>query len=71
MRVDKPSRRSWLLIFLALLIFPVSVGAQDAANFFEENCTVCHTIGDGPLSGPDLKGVAQRKDRDWLIRFLR
>ena len=70
-RVDKLPHGSWLLIFLALLIFPVSVGAQDAANFYEENCTVCHTIGDGPLSGPDLKGVAQRKDRDWLIRFLR
>ena len=70
-RVDKLPHGSWLLIFLALLIFPVSVRAQDAANFFEENCTVCHTIGDGPLSGPDLKGLAQRKDRTWLIQFLR
>ena len=50
---------------------PLRMDAQDAAKFFEENCTVCHTIGEGPLSGPDLKGVTQRKDREWLIQFLR
>ncbi|MBI4461172.1 MAG: c-type cytochrome [Acidobacteria bacterium] len=44
--------------------------AQDAANFFEESCAVCHTIGSGPLAGPDLKDVSKRKDRAWLERFL-
>jgi mono/diheme cytochrome c family protein len=45
-------------------------GAQEAASFYEENCASCHTIGGGPLGGPDLKGVTSRRDRDWLIRFL-
>ena len=52
------------------MLFPVSLGAQDAANFFEGNCTLCHTVGEGPRAGPDLQDVTQRKDRDWLIRFL-
>jgi len=30
----------------------------------------CHTIGGGPLTGPDLKEVAKRKDREWLVRFM-
>ena len=71
MRFDEARHRSWMAVFLALLMFPISVGAQDAEQFFEENCTVCHTIGEGPLAGPDLKGVTQRQQREWLIRFLR
>jgi cytochrome c2 len=31
--------------------------AQEAADFFRQNCANCHTIGDGRLTGPDLKGV--------------
>lgn len=44
--------------------------AQEAADFFRDNCTSCHTIGGGRLTGPDLKGVLQRKDRAWLAQFV-
>jgi mono/diheme cytochrome c family protein len=44
--------------------------AQDAADFFRQNCVSCHTVGGGRLTGPDLKNVTQRKDRAWLIEFL-
>jgi len=30
----------------------------------------CHTIGGGKLVGPDLKGVEERKDREWLLGFI-
>ncbi len=45
-------------------------GAQDAADFFRQNCISCHTVGGGRLTGPDLKNVTQRKEREWLIEFL-
>jgi len=70
-QTDERHSGQWLSFFLVLLILPVSVSAQDAAKYFEDNCTVCHTIGEGPLAGPDLKGVTQRQQREWLIRFLR
>ena len=70
-KADPGPASLWPSLLLVLLIFPVSVSAQDAAKFFEENCTVCHTIGSGPIAGPDLKGVTQRRDRKWLTRFLR
>ena len=70
-KADQGHTRLWPALFLVLSIFPVSVNAQDAAKFFEENCTACHTIGSGPIAGPDLKGVTQRKDRKWLTGFLR
>lgn len=44
--------------------------AQEAAEFFKQNCASCHTIGGGRLTGPDLKDVTQKKDRDWLARFI-
>ncbi len=43
---------------------------QEAVGFFRQNCTSCHTIGGGRLTGPDLKNVNQAKDRAWLADFL-
>jgi mono/diheme cytochrome c family protein len=44
--------------------------AQVPADYFRQNCAVCHTVGGGHLIGPDLEGVTKRKDRAWLIKFL-
>ena len=33
---------------------------------FLKRCVSCHTIGGGVLIGPDLKGVAERRDASWL-----
>ena len=43
---------------------------QDAEAFFKQNCAACHTIGGGKLLGPDLKGVTQAKDHEWLEKWL-
>lgn len=56
----------WLVACLAA----APAMGQEAADFFRENCTSCHTIGGGRLTGPDLKGVLARKDRPWLAQFL-
>ena len=57
------------LAFLVLLI-STSTSAQETAAFFKQNCASCHTIGGGKLTGPDLKGVLERKDREWLQKFI-
>jgi protein SCO1/2 len=38
---------------------------------FQSRCSACHTIGKGDAVGPDLAGVTTRRDRDWLVRYLR
>ena len=48
---------------------PWSVAAGPA-RFFGQNCAGCHSIGGGALTGPDLKHVTRRKDRDWLVHLL-
>ncbi|MGE3778778.1 MAG: cytochrome c family protein [Pirellulaceae bacterium] len=54
--------------FLNLCSMPAR--AQDSPDYFRQNCTNCHTIGGGRLAGPDLKNVGQRRDAEWLIRFI-
>ena len=38
--------------------------------FFQSQCSVCHTIGQGDKMGPDLAGVTARRDRAWLARYI-
>ena len=37
---------------------------------FEETCVVCHTIGGGPLVGPDLAGITALRDTQWLANWI-
>lgn len=62
-----------LILFLAAL----SSHASDApspfqrdAAFFQAKCAKCHTIGRGDRVGPDLKGLAQRREKAWTMGFL-
>lgn len=60
----------------ALLFFAIPASGQrtvsdEAVNYFKVNCVSCHTIGGGALVGPDLYEVEKRKDRAWLVRFMR
>lgn len=44
--------------------------ATPGAGLFAKACSGCHTVGYGDLVGPDLKGVTERRQPDWLRRFL-
>jgi mono/diheme cytochrome c family protein len=45
--------------------------ATDAKRIFNQRCTACHTYGRGVKVGPDLKGVTIRRQRPWLLQFIR
>ena len=57
-------------VVFALAAMPPRSTAQQASDFFQQNCTSCHTIGGGRLTGPDLKDVTKQKDRAWLEHFI-
>jgi len=61
-------------LLLPALLLPLFASlpskAQDRMDDFRVNCMSCHTIGGGRLVGPDLRNVAERKDRAWLARFI-
>ena len=69
------SIRRWRLQSLAIFCVVWAFVASDAyavdpATDFKQACASCHTIGGGPRTGPDLKDVSKRKDRDWLVKFI-
>ena len=53
------------------LLLASSAAAQTPEDLFKTKCVICHTIGLGKFIGPDLKGVNERRDRAWLLPFIR
>jgi mono/diheme cytochrome c family protein len=45
--------------------------AAEPKKIFNSRCTACHTFGHGVKVGPDLKGVTARRQRPWLVTFIR
>ena len=45
--------------------------ARPGEDLFNTRCTACHSIGQGDKLGPDLLGVVSKRDRQWLMRWLR
>ena len=63
----------FLSCFITLLIlltgsFPVL--ADQGKDLFDKQCASCHSIGGGDGGGPDLKGVAEKRAGDWLVRII-
>jgi len=47
-----------------------SLAKRGTFIFSNKGCSICHGIG-GQKAGPDLLGVMDRRDHDWLRRFLK
>lgn len=61
---------TWCVLCLLVAVCPA------AADFSPEEvwasrCGTCHTVGEGDDVGPDLLGIHERRERDWLIDFIR
>jgi mono/diheme cytochrome c family protein len=75
MIANQPNKsRFWLIpaVWMGLILMASlpSISAQTAQDYFTTNCSSCHTIGGGPLLGPDLKGLSERQNRDWLVPWI-
>ena len=61
-----------LIAFLLFSLISMNSFAQDEGKqLFEKNCQVCHKIGGGKLVGPELLGITQLREREWLVKFIR
>ncbi|MDB5903644.1 MAG: hypothetical protein JWM26_2522 [Betaproteobacteria bacterium] len=43
---------------------------ESGQYLFQSRCAACHTIGQGDRVGPDLSGIAARRERAWLTRYV-
>lgn len=69
--LSKYSVSSVKIILLSLFFLTVTKAfSQNGELLFTQNCTACHTIGGGPLVGPDLKGVSEKYEESWLLKFI-
>ena len=66
------------VLFLALVFLTVSAHTEESVEaakgkelFQSKGCVACHTIGDGKLSGPDLQGVTERREEEWLKKWIK
>ena len=50
-----------------------SAQGNDVANgekLFKSNCAACHKL-EGKLLGPELKGITEKREKDWLISWIK
>lgn len=60
-----------ILITLVLFSSPYLGTAQDGQTLFTTKCVACHTIGNGRLVGPDLKGVYKKYNSKYFIKWIK
>lgn len=58
-------------VVLIALVCVATSQAFEPAEYFSQKCASCHTVGKGDDVGPDLKGVTKRRERTWLVRFVK
>jgi cytochrome c551/c552 len=59
------------MIVICLGLIKHGEAAETGQQIFQSKCTACHTIGKGKLVGPDLAGVASRREESWLKRQIK
>ena len=65
---------NFLILFSLIVFSPYNLLADDVKageKLFKQNCTACHMITDARLVGPGLKGVTDKYEREWLIKWIR
>ena len=70
------NHKSFSKIFFSLafvLVTSLSAFSQDAAKgkeIFNTNCAACHKL-DGKATGPALRDVAAKYDKEWLYKWIK
>lgn len=62
-----------LIIPITVVLFSLSFAsnAQDGESIFAAKCAACHSIGNGRLVGPDLKGVNTKYNSSYLVKWIK
>lgn len=69
------NRFNYLILFFVVVSFlPSHLFADDIKSgekLFKQNCTACHMMTKAKLVGPGLKGVTEKYDKEWLVKWIR
>ncbi|MFZ4862065.1 cytochrome c3 family protein [Sphingobacterium sp. Mn56C] len=59
-----------LVLLFAVTLTSKAQDAKEGAALFKANCTACHKI-DRDMTGPALKGMTERHDEAWLVKWIK
>ncbi len=59
-----------ICVFIWISIIHVQAQALSGKEIYAGNCKACHSIGGGDIVGPDLAGVTERRDEEWIKNFV-
>jgi len=59
-----------LLVARAGAAIPEGGLPEASTNLFVTKCSSCHSVGQGDRVGPDLRGVANRRQKAWLRQMI-
>jgi hypothetical protein len=40
-------------------------------TIYDTHCQACHSIGAGDRTGPDLKDLSKRRQKDWIVKWMK
>ncbi len=77
-KLGRPTRLSNACLVVSILAVlaagcatPPEAGDVTAGEeVFKRYCITCHTLGQGDRIGPDLRGVHERQEKEWLVRWI-
>ena len=76
--IPTPLKALTAVLFALTVLFmltPVTHGQSEAEKgkqlFQQKTCAASHTIGGGKLAGPDLAGVTERREEEWIRKWLK
>ncbi len=63
--------KALLLVLISTFSFTGKLNAQDGEKLFKANCAACHTITDKKLVGPGLQGINDKREKEWLHKWIK
>lgn len=65
------NKKMKIFLFIVLLIPAICLAQPNGEQIFKLNCAACHSVGKGKLVGPDLEGVLNRRNEQWVSQFIK
>ena len=57
-------------LLVSLFVSSFDTYAQTGEEIFKRDCASCHKITDAKLIGPGLKGVTDKYEKEWLVKWI-
>ncbi len=72
---ENTSTKSYRLLLLLMAVFISFVSfnsnAKTGKEIFKGNCGACHRLTDEKMIGPGLKGINEKYDQEWILKWIK